>query len=397
MPTSFGTGLRMGADGRSVGASAAAAAIESANLSEPPDLAVVFCSSEYDYEAVVAGVGEVTGGASLIGCSSAGEFTEDGVESGSVAVAVLRSDTHRTHTGLGDGLRSDETAVLEAASEEMPAHVDGYPHRSAVVLHDGLSGNGEELALSVPGVLGADTSLAGGSAGDDLLMESTHVFCDGAVAEDAVSLGLFASTEPVVISVAHGHETISPPLTVTAADGNVVHELNGRPAYEVWREHVRERVAADGHDVDALEPGDEALSAALTNYAFGLETGDGLKIRWPGPTKTTDGPLEFTCSIPEETVMRVTAGSDEAQIESARRAAREAKQRVDGSAAGAVVFDCICRSTALGDDFEVAVEAMYEELDVPMVGFETYGELAMEQGELSGYHNTTSVIMLLPE
>ncbi|WP_254839859.1 FIST signal transduction protein [Natronomonas marina] len=397
MTTSFGTGLRSGTDGRTVGEGAAADAMAAAGVDGQPGLAVVFCSSRYDYEAVLDGVRGATEGAPLLGCSSAGEFTEAGVESGSVGVAVLDGDTHRAFTGLGRGLRADETAAMEAAAREVPPRVEGYPHRSAVILHDGLSGNGEELSLAVPDVLGPDTSLAGGSAGDDLEMEATHVFRNETVAEDAVALGAVASKRPVQVGVAHGHETISPPLEVTAADGNVVHELDGEPAYEVWKDHVREEVAADGHDLDALEPGEEALSAALTNYAFGLETGNGLKVRWPGPTKTTDGPMEFTCSIPEGTVMRVTAGTNEAQKASARRAARAAMAGTDGDVAGALVFDCICRSTALGDGFDEAVAGMYDELGVPMLGFETYGELAMERGQLSGYHNTTSVVMVFPE
>lgn len=397
MTTSFGTGIGAGTDGRSVGRETATDALEAAGIGESPELAVVFCSSRYEYDAVVEGVRAATDGAPLLGCSSAGEFTEAGVESGSIGVAVLDGDTHRAFTGLGRGLRADETAAMEAAARDVPPRVEGYPHRSAVVLHDGLSGNGEELSLAVPDVLGPDTSLAGGSAGDDLRMEATHVFRDGTVAEDAVALGAIASKHPVQVGVAHGHETISPPLEVTAADGNVVRELDGEPAYEVWKDHVRERVAADGHDIDALAAGEEALSAALTNYAFGLETGNGLKIRWPGPTKTTDGPMEFTCSIPEGTVMRVTAGTDEAQKASARRAARAAMAGTDGPVAGALVFDCICRSTTLGDEFDDAVAGMYEELDAPMLGFETYGELAMERGQLSGYHNTTSVVMVFPE
>jgi len=32
---------------------------------------------------------------------------------------------------------------------------------------------------------------------------------------------------------------------------------------------------------------------------------------------------------------------------------------------------------------------------IPLIGFETYGEIAMEIGQLSGFHNTTTVIMLI--
>ncbi|WP_255151044.1 FIST signal transduction protein [Halorarius halobius] len=393
----FGTGLDRGDDGAAVARRATRAALS--GVDGDPAYSVVFCSSRYDYETVVEGVREETGEAPLVGCSSAGEFTDRRVADGSVAVAVGGGGGHRFFTGLGTGLRDDETAAVREAAGSLPTQVPDYPHRSVVNLHDGLAGKGEELSLTCLNALGQNVRFAGGSAGDDLNMERTCVFRDDTVAEDAVALGQFASTSPPVISVEHGHEPISPPLTVTRAEGNTVHELDGRPAFEVWKEHVAGRVREemDCH-VENLDPGTDAFAAALTNYVFGLETGTGLKIRWPGPTTRADGPIEFTCSIPEGTVLRVAASSTDEQVASAREAARSAAELAgDTDVAGALVFDCICRSTSLGDRFAEAVDAIDDELGVPFIGFETYGEMAMERGQLSGYHNTTTVIMLLPE
>jgi len=41
---------------------------------------------------------------------------------------------------------------------------------------------------------------------------------------------------------------------------------------------------------------------------------------------------------------------------------------------------------------------MSEELGgVPLAGFETYGEIALAAGDMSGFHNTTSVVLAFPE
>jgi hypothetical protein len=34
--------------------------------------------------------------------------------------------------------------------------------------------------------------------------------------------------------------------------------------------------------------------------------------------------------------------------------------------------------------------------DIPILGWETYGEICMEPGQFSGFHNTTSVVVLIP-
>ncbi len=87
----------------------------------------------------------------------------------------------------------------------------------------------------------------------------------------------------------------------------------------------------------------------------------------------------------------------EAQIASARKAAEVAFQATRGvKLAGAIVFDCVCRAVILEDDFSKAIDEIKDVLEVPLIGFETYGEIAMEIGQLSGFHNTTTVVLLIP-
>ena len=42
-------------------------------------------------------------------------------------------------------------------------------------------------------------------------------------------------------------------------------------------------------------------------------------------------------------------------------------------------------------------ETRHEELGgAPLAGFETYGEIALDVGAMSGFHNTTAVVLALP-
>jgi methyl-accepting chemotaxis protein len=44
------------------------------------------------------------------------------------------------------------------------------------------------------------------------------------------------------------------------------------------------------------------------------------------------------------------------------------------------------------------VHGISEELGgVPLAGFETYGEIALDAGDLSGFHNTTTVVLAIPK
>jgi Uncharacterized conserved protein len=128
----------------------------------------------------------------------------------------------------------------------------------------------------------------GGSAADDRRLEETVVFTNDQVATDAVAVGMIASREPFGTAVGHAHLPVAGGYRVTDAEGSVVNELNGRPAYDVWADAVRDHAADDlGVNVDDLSPEDDRLTELLTRYEFGVQTGDDeYKIRWPGLTPT---------------------------------------------------------------------------------------------------------------
>jgi methyl-accepting chemotaxis protein len=107
--------------------------------------------------------------------------------------------------------------------------------------------------------------------------------------------------------------------------------------------------------------------------------------------------MEFACGIPEGMVMKVAHATEQDEIDSPRKAGIESLERLEGEPAGAFVFDCICHANILQEDFDKSVNAVADAIDVPMVGCETYGEVCMREGELSGYHNTTTSILMLPD
>lgn len=395
MTTQVGTASETGESGDVAGEAAAAAALDKID-GDTVDFVLVFSAPDYDYEAVLSGVRSVTGDAALIGASTADEFTEDGVAEGSVTVAVVASDEMQFYTGLGRGLNEDiETAVAEAAAQ-LPDDVEGYPHRLGINLHDGLAGRGEEVTML--GYQYYPIPFTGGSAGDGLALSETAVFAGDEIANNGVALGLVVSEKPFSLAADHGHEPIGGPFEVTAGDGNVVAELDGESAFEVYADAVedwaREHYGIDVHDLD--EDGKRQL---LTFFQFGIETDEGeYKVRWAGTTPDTSGPLHFATTVPEGTRLHVMHSPKQAQIDSARETARAAREgsEADGIA-GALVFDCACRGAILEDNFDKAVFAMAEELDAPLAGFETYGEVCLRPGEMRGYHNTTSSVVLLPE
>jgi methyl-accepting chemotaxis protein len=357
-----------------------------------PVLLLAFASTKQSLPEVTGGLKREFPGARVLGASTAGEFTEAGDAKGSVSVFALAGD-FKVHVGMGTGLKESAEDAVGHAVALLPRELPGYAHRTAIVLLDPLAGNGEEASLLLAASLGADVAMAGGAAGDDLQMSATHVAVDGQAATNALVVALLFSKEKPGIGVAHGHRALSPPLKVTRASGGTVYEVNDRPAWDVWVEQTRASAAAAGF----AELSKDREGAFLLKYEAGLSIGEDYKIRAP-LSRNADGSINFACGIEEGSVIRITESVPERQVESAREAACRARLALDGKkAAGAVVFDCICRNLILQDRFAHAVQAISEELGgVPVAGFETYGEIALEVGEMSGFHNTTSVVLAFP-
>jgi methyl-accepting chemotaxis protein len=359
-----------------------------------PALVMAFASTEQPLGQVAPALAKAFPSAAVFGASTAGEFTEQGDTKGAVA-AVAVAGAIKVFGGIGSGVRANPERAVHQAMEGLPRSVQGYPHRTGILLIDTMAGNCEEVTLIAAAELGADEPLAGGTAGDDLKMQSTVVSCGATAASDAVVIGQIFSKEPLGVGVCHGHRPLSQPLRITRAHGNVVEEIENRPAWDVWRENTRDAASTHGLDVDHLAAADEG--GFLLRFEAGLAAGQEYKIRAP-LSRSADGSIQFACGIPQGAVIRITESTPADQIDSARQAARRAREKLGGKpAAGAIVFDCICRNLILREQFTRAVKGMAEELGgVPLAGFETYGEIALDAGDMSGFHNTTSVVLAFP-
>jgi methyl-accepting chemotaxis protein len=402
METTLATGLSKGKNGAVAAKEAVLRAKEKLGGGRV-DLSIVYSSSDYDHREVVDVVREATNNAPLIGASSAGEFTAEKVERGSVAVGLLSSDDIKIFTALAEGVKEDPEAVIKEVLAELHDNVEGYPYFTAILLIDGLSGVGEEATLLASYLFGEELKIVGGMAGDDFKMEKTFVFSDDKVCINAVSVCLLASKMPLFTGIKHGHIPLSRALKVTGAEGNVLYEINNKPAWAIWKEETAEAARKRGIDVEHLKTPLE-IAQFFTNYILGLATekeGE-YKIRWPSGINE-DGSLNFTCGIAEGAVFRIMDGSNlENQINAAEEAARIAKQSAENAGysdfAGILVFDCAVRLLMLGDRFSESVDRFKKVLPgVPILGWETYGEIRLEPGQFSGFHNTTSVVLLLPK
>jgi methyl-accepting chemotaxis protein len=361
-----------------------------------PALVVCFSSMSQPLGEVLAAVKRAFDGVAVVGSSTAGEFTESGEHSKS-AVAVAIVGDFQAHATMVTGVRADAEKAALTLAEGAPPRAPGYPHRTAILFFDGLAGVGEELTLTCASALGPDVQIAGAAAGDDWQIAGTLVGAGGEAAVDGAALAVLDSRVPLAIGVAHGHKSTGRRARVTKSEGSVVHELDGKPAWVRYAELTKDLGVAD-HQVDpeGITDAGERLQF-FSWYQTGIALGGSYKNR--SPLGKTDGDaIAFACGIPVGTELEILHSNNQAQVDSARAAAEEARARLGGAkVAGALVFECACRKVYLGQRFDVAPEAVAAALgDAQIAGFEAYGEVALNVGDFSGFHNATTVVLAFP-
>ena len=356
----------------------------------PADAIVVFASPQHDYGVLLEALASGAGTRSIVGSSSAGEFSHASRGDGSVSALAIRSNDIRFSVGLGRNLSAGPAAAArEAVSGFRSIGKAELPYRSALVMTDALAGHADAVVEELTVLTRGEYRFFGGGAGDDGLFKKTHVFAGAEAATDALAVLEIVSARPVGIGVSHGWEPAGAPLRVTESQGSRLVSLNGIPAVEVIEDHAR----ASGQKFDRAN----ALPFFLHNI-LGIKVGDQYRLRVPLGVNE-DGSLACAADIPDGSVvhvMRTTEGSAVRAAESATRMAIAALGGLRPSAA--FVFDCVATRLRMGQSFDNELRACTELLHpAGFVGCNTYGQIARAEGQFGGFHNCTAVVCVLPE
>ncbi|MEK7541387.1 MAG: FIST N-terminal domain-containing protein, partial [Patescibacteria group bacterium] len=394
-----GVGISKGADAYQAGYAAARTAADRAGGT--PNFLFVFASPALQQEEVIRGIRDAAGAAPLIGCSTAGEITNEGPSQKSVGVMAIRSDTLSFYTGVGADIKSGAREAGQAVAREVQEKAD-KPLRTFIMLPDVLTGNGADAVRGVLDVLGPHFPVVGGAAGDDFIFEKTYQYRDGDVVSGAVAGVGIAGARTIGIGVRHGWVPIGMPMKVTRAQGAVLHELDGKPAISIYEDYFGER---------AEELRKEALARLAITYPLGLkipEYQEEYLIRDP---ITVDEKGSITCAaeIPEGAEVRLMIGSKEKAVEAAEDAARHLMQEFEMDKTKpkfVLMFNCIAREKLFAQKANDEIQAVMNIIghSVPLLGFYTYGEQAPLGGEARNlekcdprFHNETAVLFAIGE
>jgi hypothetical protein len=393
MPTVAGSGRSVKPETRAAAAEAVRMAVEFLG-GAPPSFGILFASPRHDLAVALAEAERAAPGTAFFGCSTAGEITERGLTRGNLAAMVVSSDETAISLSVTEGVKANPAEAArrlcaDFAAQMKSASAKGLSMSTSVLLVDGLNGAGECVVNEVLSATRSFQQVVGGAAGDDGAFAATKVGARGKATTDSAAVLHTFSRKPWGVGVDHGLKPNSSRMRVTRASANVVQQIDGRPAFDVYKEFAARR----GVDLTPQNAGPFLIANELGIHVF-----DELR-RARAPLKVgADGSLTCAADIPEGASVSILDGEPGSMVAAARRAAEEARKNLAGAqAAGVLLFDCVCRGMILDGRFGQEIEAVRSIFPgVPVAGLLTYGEIARFKGRLDGWHNTTAVVAAIP-
>lgn len=392
MRTTTGTGSSTKAASKAAGIEAGARAMRQL-AGESPAYGLLFATPDVDLGEALAGARSESG-AEMAGCTTAGEITERGLAHQSVVVMLVASDV-TVHSNYAEGLRANPRKLASelwsgVSDIKKAAAAREQRHLTTILFTDGLAATGEKLVHELyEQRVQSGTQVVGGAAGDEGRFTATSVGAAERVGSDAAAaLHVFGST-PWGLGVDHGLRPTTKPMRVTKADGNVVQEIEGQPAFAVYEKHATER----GVRLTEGNRGSYLIANELGVHIFERIS----RARAP-LSVGADGSLVCAGDIPRGSMVSILDGDPTSMVTAARAAAEQARAQLGKRhAAGVLLFDCVCRGMILKKEFDREVDAVRSVFrDVPIAGFLTYGEIARSNEKLDGWHNATAVVVAIP-
>ena len=352
-----------------------------------PTIAVVFSSVAQDFNGLGSAFDER--GMAVVGSTTSGEIANADLLEESCAALLMDMDPSAFAIDLQS--RAQNETMADVARRLGKSAVGRFANPAVLVFGSGLKTNGEEVVAGVREGAGRAVPLYGGMAGDDLKMQSSHVF-NGTSASDDGLLGLVLDGDRFRVEgiATNGWQAVGVEKTVTHSAGNVVFTIDGEPALDVYRKYMNLPELKPEQHVDIVR-------ALGVQFPLSVKRADGsVVIRAPLLYDAEHDALIFAGGVPQGAKVKFCIPPSLDIVERVVDEASAVKEAVP-EADALILIACIARRIALGPLAEEEVRGLYDLWNAPMLGFFSYGEIGSRTPDDCDFHTETCTMVALRE
>lgn len=365
----------------------------SSNLAaEPPELVLVFGgNASLKDKARFNEIRSWYPNSRIISASTAGEIIGTEVSDDTLVLTAVKFK--KTSLQFAEASVAQAEAS-EAVGKKLARTLPKEELVHVMVFSDGLFVNGTTLIKGLLSELPKNVSVTGGLVGDGTRFKETLVGLDKMPEQKKIiCVGFYGSSLKVGYGSLGGWDPFGISRIITKAKGNVLYELDNKPALALYKEYLGELAK------------DLPASGLLFPLSLKIKTDLGEEVEVVRTILGVDEQAQsmtFAGDMPAGTVAQFMKANFDRLVDGASGAARMSIESLDkGKAELAILVSCIGRKLVLKDRTEEEIEAVQEKIgdQAAIIGFYSYGEIspttpAERQCQL---HNQTMTITTFRE
>ncbi len=310
----------------------------------------------------------------MIGCTTAGEISNSGISEESIVINAIQFEKVKIKAESNVILKMEDS---ENSGKELAKKLNSPDLKSLFVIGQGVKINGSSFIKGLVSNLNDSVILTGGLAADNGKFEQTFVIYEGEVRSDInVALGFYGESVGISHGSFGGWQSFGPSRLVTKSEGNVLYELDDKPALELYKTYLGE-YAKDLPTSALLYP------LALLNKNHEEE---GL-IRTILGINETESSMTLAGDIPEGSFVKLMHSNTNLLVEGAEKAATQVLQKIQSTDSNSltILVSCVGRKLIMGERTEEEIEAVRS-----MIGEKSLISGFYSNGEISPFITSTN-------
>lgn len=332
--------------------------------------------------------------AKIVGGSSAGNIQDNYLSTDEIVASAIYFENSRIEVSTKE--LSDTKNSFEIGKEVLDElHTKGDDLKHILIFSDGIHINGSMLVRGFTDNVQKRVPISGGLFGEETAnFRETYAVPDSEAKKNyVIGVGLYGDNLLIRSGSSAGWEDFGAERIITKSTGNVVYEIDGQPALNLYRKYLGElakELPASGLRFPLnIWRNDEDIPVIRTLFSINEE----------------ENSLTFVGDVPQNYKARLMKTNIDGLIDGAEKAVRMTRYREDSdtkdSQSLCIAVSCIGRRLVLNQLVEEEIDVLKEYLgdNMSIIGFYSFGEIAPFSRELKScrFHNQTMTITVIEE
>lgn len=323
----------------------------------------------------------------LVFGSTSGDITAKEVDDQSITITAIQFENTtfniKTCNLLDSGYDSFKTG------EHLINQFNPDKLKYVFILSEGSFINGSDLTKGLNATIQKDILISGGLCGDAARFEKTLAsYNENPKPGEIIAIGFYGDTFEASCSIYGGWTPFGPERIVTNSTSNILYELDGKPALDLYKKYLGEK-SKDLPGAALLYP----LNVKIENEKQSF-------VRTILNINEEENAMILAGDIPENSRVQLMMTNVDNIANASEMAAKQALEQRQNKQQLAILVSCIGRKLVLDQRVEEEIEEVVNVVgkDTVITGFYSYGEIAPFYKETNcQLHNQTMTITLISE